>query len=65
MTTDNFCYYLQNKLIKTSQTGGQWYTDTSPFSVPCLNDQLALVRLNIGKGLLIFSVLKKYNLPFI
>jgi len=24
MTTDNFCFYLQNRLIKTSQTGGQW-----------------------------------------
>ncbi len=35
MTTDNFCFYLQNKLIQTSQTGGQWYSDTSPFSIPC------------------------------
>jgi hypothetical protein len=24
MTTDNFCFYLQNRLIQTSQTGGQW-----------------------------------------
>ncbi len=24
MTTDNFCFYLQNGLIQTSQTGGQW-----------------------------------------
>ncbi len=30
MTTDNFCFYLQNGLIETSQTGGQWYSDTSP-----------------------------------
>jgi hypothetical protein len=29
MTTDNFCFYLQ-----TGQTGGQLYSDTSPFSVP-------------------------------
>ncbi len=34
MTTDNFCFYLQNGLIQTSQTGGQWYTDTSPFGIP-------------------------------
>jgi hypothetical protein len=34
MTTDNFCFYLQNRLIQTSQTGGQWYSDTSPFSLP-------------------------------
>ncbi len=34
MTTDNFCFYLQNRLIQTSQTVGQWYSDTSPFSIP-------------------------------
>jgi hypothetical protein len=37
MTTDNFCFYLQNRLIQTSQTGGQWYSDTSPFSIPWPN----------------------------
>jgi hypothetical protein len=25
---------LQNRLIQTSQTGGQLYSDTSPFSIP-------------------------------
>ncbi len=25
---------LQNRLIQTSQIGGQWYNDTSPFSIP-------------------------------
>jgi len=35
MTTDNFCFYLQNRLFQTSQTGGQRYSDTSPFSIPC------------------------------
>jgi len=30
MTTDNFCFYFQNRLIQTSQTEGQWYNDTSP-----------------------------------
>ncbi len=39
MTTDNICFYLQNRLIQASQTGGQWYSDTSPFSIPCLNIQ--------------------------
>ncbi len=29
MTTDNFCFYLQNRLIQTNQTGGQWYSDTT------------------------------------
>jgi hypothetical protein len=28
-----FCFYLQNWLIQTSKTGGQWYSDTSPFSI--------------------------------
>jgi len=37
MTTDNFCFYLLNRLIKTSQAGGQWYSDTSPFSIPWLD----------------------------
>jgi hypothetical protein len=36
MTTDNFCFYLQNRLIQTSQTGGQGYSDTSPLSIPWL-----------------------------
>jgi hypothetical protein len=35
MTADNFCFYLQYRLIPTSQTGGQWYCDMSPFSIPC------------------------------
>ncbi len=34
MTTENFCFYLQKRLIQTSQTGGQWYSDASPFSIP-------------------------------
>ncbi len=32
MTTDNFCFYLQNRLIQTS--GGQRYSDTSPLVFP-------------------------------
>jgi hypothetical protein len=34
MTTDNFYFYLQNRLIQTSRTGGQWYSDTSPIVFP-------------------------------
>jgi hypothetical protein len=34
VTTDNFCFYVQNRLIQTSQTGGQQYSDASPFSIP-------------------------------
>ncbi len=28
MTIDNFCFYLQSRLIQTSQTGGQWYSNS-------------------------------------
>jgi hypothetical protein len=34
MTTEIFCFYLQNRLVQTSQTRGQWYSDTSTFSIP-------------------------------
>ncbi len=34
MTTIHFCFYLQNKLIQTSQTGSQGYGDASPISIP-------------------------------
>jgi hypothetical protein len=46
MTTDNLCFYLKNKLIQTSQTGGQWYSDTSPFSIHCRNKALAYSEIN-------------------
>jgi len=36
MTTDNFCFYLQNRLMQTSKKGGQKYSDTSPFSISWL-----------------------------
>ncbi len=31
MTSDNICFYLENGLIQTDQTGGQLCSDTSPF----------------------------------
>jgi hypothetical protein len=34
MTTDDFCFYSQNRLIQTSQTGGQQYSDTYPLVFP-------------------------------
>jgi hypothetical protein len=43
MTTDNFSFYLQNRLIQTSQTGSQWYSDTSPFSIPWMHYQVLQV----------------------
>ncbi len=44
MMTDNFCFYLQNRLIQTSQTGGQKYSDTSPISIPCSSLHLTLLE---------------------
>jgi hypothetical protein len=34
MTTDSSGFYLKNRLIQISQTGGLWYSDTSPFRIP-------------------------------
>jgi hypothetical protein len=45
MTTDNFCFYLQNRLIQTSQTGGQRYSDTSSFSIPYSDSFPVLLRI--------------------
>jgi hypothetical protein len=36
MTTENFRFYFQNRRIQISQTGGQWYSDTSPSIIPWL-----------------------------
>ncbi len=30
-------YQLSYRGFQTSQTGSQWYSDTSPFSIPCTN----------------------------
>jgi hypothetical protein len=42
MTTDNFCFYFQSRLIQTSQPRGQQYSNTSPLVFP----GLTLVDLN-------------------
>ncbi len=39
MAIDKYYDYLQNRLIQTSQTGGQQYSDTSPFSSPWTDDK--------------------------
>ncbi len=56
MTTDNICFYLQNRLIQTSQTGGQRYTDTSPFSIPWPNHsgETRLPNQEEEKGVILF-----------
>jgi hypothetical protein len=37
ITTERFCFYLQNRLNQLGQTGGQWYSDTPPFSIPWMH----------------------------
>ncbi len=49
MTTDNFCFYLQNRQIQASQTGGQQYSDTSPFSIPWLDVSFFRSVTNLSK----------------
>ncbi len=49
MTTENFCFYLQNRLIQTSQIGGQQYSDTSSFSIPCTYIEQKVLDNNAGK----------------
>jgi hypothetical protein len=52
MITDNFCFYLQDRPIQTSQTGGQWYSDTFPFSIPWLRHQILESNLSVSLRLL-------------
>jgi hypothetical protein len=49
MTTDKFCFYLQNRLIQTSQTGGQWYSDIPPLVFPG-SSKLVCLSLTPAKG---------------
>jgi hypothetical protein len=46
MTTDNICFYLQNRLIQTSKTGGQQYSNTFPFSIPWLSSLAYAFHIN-------------------
>jgi hypothetical protein len=55
MTTDIFCFYLQNRLIQTSQIGGQRYSDTSPLSIPWTNTPAYFVPTKRKKSFTIVS----------
>jgi hypothetical protein len=54
MTTDRFSFYFQNRLIQTSQVGGQWYSDTSPLSIPWIIPFI-LSRLELIRNCLPFG----------
>ncbi len=49
MTTDNSCFYLQNRLIQTSQTG-QWYNDTPPLIFLGISDKEKIVPKHMYNG---------------
>jgi hypothetical protein len=63
MTTDNFCFYLQNSQIQTTQTGGHRYSDTSPLVFPALwygnfiKGFLEIARISIMTDIGRFTVL--------
>jgi hypothetical protein len=67
MTTDNFCFYLQNRQIQTRQTGGQWYSDTFPFSIPWFDPDMPLkpnpnLRVRLGVLVRIHKLMDKISL---
>jgi hypothetical protein len=47
MTIDNFHFYLQNRLIQSDQTGGQWYSDTSPLVLPALGPRTKIINIMV------------------
>ncbi len=54
MTTDNFSFYLQNRVIQTGQTGGQLYSDTSPLVFPGLVHAMLSLSLSFTHTLYVF-----------
>ncbi len=42
-------FQLSYRWFQTSQTGGQWYSDTSPFSIPWIDTQVRLGSVRLGK----------------
>jgi len=64
MTTDNFCFYLQNRPIQTGQTGGQWYNYTSPFSIPWIGSNQS-IRTGAKLRALLFEIRKNTNFVFV
>ncbi len=55
MTTDNFCFYLQNRLIQTNQTGGPQYSDTYPFSILWYKSRVKVTESDKHSSLLLYG----------
>ncbi len=64
MTTDNIYFYLQNRLIQPTLTGGQSYSPPSPFSIPWLQPwppfKGSSVRVRIEKIFAVTNALAYY-----
>jgi hypothetical protein len=67
MATDNCCFYLQNRLIQTSQAGGQWYSDTFPLSIPCLRGHIASCGTTVWckRTILMYCLLCNFKFLFV
>ncbi len=46
---------MQNRLIHTSQTGGQLYNDTYPFSIPALKFASQIRKKRVWENTLAYS----------
>ncbi len=59
---DNWQFWLfENRVIQTSQIGGQQYSDTPPFSIPWLDIVLTKLEATMDKySLTYFSSMKRY-----
>jgi hypothetical protein len=62
MTTDNFCFYLQNRLIQTSQTGGQQYSVLPPLVFPGKSKAYSVYRKVEPKYYNLVSMLSCFDL---
>ncbi len=52
---------LSHSWLQTSQTGGQQYNDTSPFSIPCYNQCCYFTFIWLGRRLEHFIFERKPN----
>ena len=64
MTAVNFCFYLQNRLIQTSQPRGQLYNHTSPFRIPWfLTQKLLQLGLLFSNNAVAYPTGESYSIP--
>ncbi len=58
------CRICQNRLIQTSQTGGQWYSDTSPVRIPWWSECIKVKGIKTSqKGDQWYSDTSPFSIP--